>query len=47
MMTDGETSESDVAAAATAQEVRNLHSGLITFAIALGQDVKKGNLSPL
>lgn len=47
MMTDGETSESDVAAAATAQEVRNLHSGLITFAIALGQDVKKGKLEPI
>lgn len=48
MMTDGETSESDVAAAAaTAQEVHNLHSGLITFAIALGQDVKKGKLEPI
>ena len=48
MMTDGETSESDVSAAAsTAHEVRKLHPGLITFAIALGGDVKPKNIEPI
>ena len=48
MMTDGETSESDVSAAAsTAQEVRKLHPSLITFVIALGGDVKAKNLEPI
>lgn len=48
MMTDGETSESDVSAAAsTAQEVRKLHPGLITFAVALGGDVKPKKIEPI